>query len=84
MVPPLKTKYDSAELPLSKLIFNRESLFKDYMTVVKDEENYDMMKSKNQYYLNEKFSLIVLSNMQDESCDDEIIQMVLDELPNED
>mmetsp|Transcript_12949 Transcript_12949/g.21910 ORF Transcript_12949/g.21910 Transcript_12949/m.21910 type:complete len:146 (-) Transcript_12949:207-644(-) len=43
MVPPLKSKYDCAELPLTKLIFNRDNLFEDYMKVVKEEENYDIV-----------------------------------------
>ena len=83
-VPPLKTQYDiPSVLPLKDLIFDREKLFKDYMSIVRDSENFSIHKEYGGYLVNPKFQLIVLYNMKDTDCDDEIIQMVLDELPNE-
>ena len=42
----------------------------------------DTQGNKTLYSLNPKFNLIIVSNMADPDCDDEIIQMVLDEIPH--
>ena len=50
---------------------------------MKPEEDKDMHGNKGLYAINPKFNLIILSNMEDEDYDDEIVQMVLDQLPHQ-
>ena len=40
-----------------------------------------MHKNKGLFRIHDDYNLIILSNMADPDCDDEIIQMVLDEIP---
>ena len=41
VIPQFKSKYDCKDLPLTDLVFNPDVMWKDYMKIVKDEENYD-------------------------------------------
>ena len=41
-----------------------------------------MHKNKGMFDIHKDYNLIILSDMSDPDCDDEIIQMVLDEIPN--
>ena len=40
-----------------------------------------MHKNKGLFRIHDDYNLIILLNMEDPDCDDEIIQMVLDEIP---
>ena len=86
MVPPLKSEYDIPSiLPLSNLIFDREKMMSGGKQIVKDDEDHDGRGgSKGTFFINSKFNIIVLMNLQDPDADDEIVQMVLDELPHQD
>ena len=46
--------------------------------MVKKDEDVDIAGNKGQYFVDKKFNLIVLSNMQNEAFDDSIVQQVLD------
>ena len=81
MVPTV-ADYDTADCPIKELLFDKEKLFVDYKKIVKESEDMDTQGNKNLYALNPKFNLIIVSNMADPDCDDEIIQMVLDEIPH--
>ena len=41
-----------------------------------------MMNDKGYYEMHEKFNLCILMNMTDDMMDDEIVQMLLDQIPN--
>ena len=81
MVPDIP-KYDNKILPLKDIIFKREKLLTDYKTLVKDSENFDLGNHKGQYTLHSDFNLGVLMDMSDPDTDDEILQMLLDVIPN--
>jgi hypothetical protein len=82
MVPALKTDYDIKDtLPLKDMIFHRANFVADLKgpkTFLRKDEDVDKDKNQGNFVLDENFNLIMLSNMKDEDCDDEIIQMVLD------
>ena len=81
MVPDF-AKYDNKILPLKDLVFKREKLMTDYMELVKPEENYDLLKNKGMYQMKPDFNIGILMNMSGDSMDDEIVQMLLDVIPN--
>ena len=79
MVPSMKTDYDiPGILPLKDMVFNRPALFENYRQLLKGNEDVDKFNNKGLYTMDDKFNMIILSNMEDPDCDDEIIQMVLD------
>ena len=81
MVPTF-SDYDSAISPLKDLMFKRDKLQTDFKTLVKPEEDHDIHNTKGCFALDPKFSQIVLCDMSDPDCDDEIVQMLLDQVPN--
>ena len=70
MVPEMKD-YDTAEVPLKDLLFDREKLFSDFSKIVKPGDDIGNV-------CDPKFNLVINANMSDPDTDDEIIQMVLD------
>ena len=78
MAPNL-SEYDSAEFPMKDSVFNRSFFIKDenYKKILKSEEDQDGF-----YKMNNKWNMIVYTNMEDKDSDDEIIQMVLDNIPH--
>uniref|UniRef100_A0A7S3FTC0 Uncharacterized protein n=1 Tax=Strombidium rassoulzadegani TaxID=1082188 RepID=A0A7S3FTC0_9SPIT len=84
IVAPFKSQYDKeGTLPLTDLIFDREKLQKDFLKIVKESEMIDPFGNKGQFFLDNKFRIVLLTNMKEEEFDDEIVQMVLDQLPNQ-
>mmetsp|Transcript_5525 Transcript_5525/g.9414 ORF Transcript_5525/g.9414 Transcript_5525/m.9414 type:complete len:117 (-) Transcript_5525:88-438(-) len=83
VVVPLKDKYDVKSLPLSSLIFDREKLFKHFIKIVKEEEKTNQFGIKDEFKILDGFDMVLLVNMSGEFYDDEILQSVLDQLPNE-
>ena len=80
MVPTL-ADYNSNSLPLDH-VFDREKTFQAPKKIIKPDEDEDMHKNKGMFDIHQDYNLIILSDMSDPDCDDEIIQMVLDEIPN--
>ena len=83
MVPQLKDKFNSKTLPLNDLIFDRPKYCDDdkaCKAILKTGEDKDEHNNKGMYFFNPKFNLIILNDMSDEYCDDEIIQMKLDQV----
>ena len=62
MVPEF-VKYDNDTLPLKNLVFKREKLMTDYLTLVKPNENYDLLKNKGIYEMKPDFNLGILMDM---------------------
>ena len=81
MVPDF-TKYDNNILPLTNLVFNREKLMTDYKTLVKQHEDKSVDGTPGCYQMHKDFNLGILMNMADPDTDDEIVQMLLDAVPN--
>ena len=81
MVPTLADYSSPNHLPLDH-VFSREQTFKNPKKIIKPEEDEDQHKNKGLFDAHKEFNLIILSDMSDPDCDDEIIQMVLDEIPN--
>ena len=76
MVPDF-TKYDGEILPLTDMIFKREKLMTDYMTLVKPDEVYqlggDLKRHYGQYEMYPEFNIAILMNMSKKIMDDEIV-----------
>ena len=81
MVPDF-SKYDNKILPLKDVVFKRDKLKTDWKTLVKDDENHDLAGNKGNMALHSDFSIGILMNMADPDTDDEIVQMLLDAVPN--
>ena len=73
-----------AKLPLENLIFDRAAFTdgENYKAILKDEEDVDDNGNKGMYRMKKDFSIVILHNMSDPDCDDEIVQMLLDEIFN--
>ncbi len=80
MVPTLADYSSPNHLPLDH-VFNREKTFLTPKKIIKPDEDEDMYKNKGLFDTHKDYNLIILSDMSDPDCDDEIIQMVLDEIP---
>ena len=77
--------YDCPELPISDMIFIPEKLDKEYMSLVRDEENYDVLKkAKGCYTMHIDFMIVLYTNAEDPNFDDSMVQMALDCIPNVD
>ena len=75
--------YDSDELPFIKMITIPDNLDKNYMQLVKDEENYDVLKkAKGCYSMHIDFMIIFYTNAENEEFDDSMVQMAIDCIPN--
>ena len=83
MVPEM-ANYDGRDLPLKDMIFQRENLLQNYKTLLKPGENFDINKIVNNFNIRNDFNIVLLADMSDPDTDDEIIQMLLDEIPNSD
>ena len=84
-IPNFKRDYDCEELPLTKMIFNPEMLYKrsEYMKLVKVSENYDVTgQYPDMYEMHKDFMIVILTNAGDTDFDDGMVQMALDVLPN--
>lgn len=80
MVPEFG-KYDCKDLPLKDMVFKRDKLMENYMTLVHHEENKDLQGNYG-YEMHEDFNQCILMNIADPITDDEMVQMLLDEIPN--
>ena len=84
MVPAMKKDYDiKGTLPLKDMVFDRSKFVADLKgdkTFLRADENVDKDGNKGNYCFKEEYNMILLSNMSDPDCDDEIIQMVLDQI----
>ena len=84
MVPSFKEDYDIKDvLPLKGMVFHRANFIADLKgpkTFLRATENVDKDGNKGNFCLDEKFNIIINCNMADPDCDDEIIQMVLDQI----
>ena len=78
----MKNDYDiKGVLPLKDMVFNRANFLADLKgpkTFLRPEEDVDPDGNKGNFIPKDGFNIILLSNMSDSDCDDEIIQMVLD------
>ena len=82
MVPTF-SDYDIKESsPLKDYFFHRANLFEKHKGWLRPDEDKDLQGNKGLFALNPRFNLIILSNMTNPDCDDEIIQMVRDALPH--
>lgn len=81
-IPNFKRDYDNDSLPLSKTVLIPERLQTNFLDVVKEHENYDILGTcKGLYSLHKDFMIIFYTNASDEMFDDEMIQMALDAVP---
>jgi len=82
MVPAMKKDYDIKDVcPLKDMIFDRPKFVADLSgpkTFLRPEEDVDPDGNKGNFCYRKEYNAILLSNMSDPDCDDEIIQMVLD------
>ena len=53
-----------------------------YKDIIKPIEDKDQSGNAGLYARNPKYGMTMIFNMGDESCDDEILQMMLDEIEN--
>ena len=82
MVPTF-SDYDLADAcPLKDYFFHRANLFEKHKGWLRPDEDKDIQGNPGLFALNPKYNLIILSNMANPDCDDEIIQMVRDEVPH--
>ena len=71
--------YDIKDVcPLKDHFFNRKNTGEKCREWIKPDEDFDVHKNKGFFECHKKFNIIILSNMSDPDCDDEIIQMVRD------
>ena len=64
-------------------MFKRDQLFENYKKLVKPDEDFDMLNNPGFYEMKkDTFNICVMMNMQKESMDDGILQMLLDVVPN--
>ena len=82
MVPQIKSQYDNATLPLTELILDRPKYDANFKKILTAGEDTDVHENPGLYVLNDKFNLIFLTNMSDPDFDDEMVQMVMDEIPH--
>ena len=73
-IPNFKRDYDTETLPLSKMVLNPEKLESNFIDIVNDEENYDIVGNcKGLYNLHKDFMIIFYTNAGDEMFDDEMV-----------
>ena len=84
MVPAFKTDYNKPDkkVPLENLIFDRAAFTdgENYKAILKDGEDVDDHGNVGMFMMKPDFNIIILHNMSDMDCDDEIVQMLLDEI----
>ena len=84
MIIPLKEQY-APSLPLGNL-FDSDTMFDErnvqYKDIIKPMEDKDKSGNMGLYAKNPKYGMTILFNMSDQACDDEILQMMLDEVEN--
>ena len=82
MVPTF-SEYDMKDAcPMKDHFFHRANTYEHHKKWLRPEEDKDVQGNKGLFRLNPTFNLIILSNMTDPDCDDEIIQMVRDAIPH--
>jgi len=86
MVPSFRNDYNKPDkkMPLENLIFDRPAFLDgtNYKSILRDEEDYDNETPPNKgcFIMKPDFNIIILHDMSDADCDDEIVQMLLDEI----
>ena len=75
-------KYDSKLLPLKDMVFKREALMAGYKKLLAAGEDKDLQNNVGMYEMHPDFNLCVMQDMSDPMMDDEIVQMLLDAIPN--
>ena len=84
MVPSFKNDYNKpdAQLPLEHLVFDRAAFTdsENYKAILKDGEDKDDHGNEGMYRMHKDFNIVILHNMSDMDCDDEIVQMLLDQI----
>ena len=77
MTPQFKGKWNSEKLPLNELIFNRgkycDEDHKACKQILKEGEDKDIENNEGMYFMSSKFNLVMVNNMANEFCDDEVI-----------
>ena len=86
MVPYFMDDYNSKLLPLKDLLFDQSKMYdketKVYKGILRPEEDKDDEGNKGMYFMRDTFMVLILANMADPDTDDEIIQMLLDQVPH--
>ena len=88
MVPSFLDDYNSKLCPLKDLLFDQTKMYdketKVYKGILRPEEDKDDEGNKGMYFMRDTFMVLILANMADPDTDDEIIQMLLDQVPHAD
>ena len=86
MIPSFKKDYDSKICPLNELLFDQVKMYDkdktDYKSILKNDEDRDEQGNPKLYFMKPKFMVVILANMSDPDSDDEIMQMLLDQIPH--
>ena len=84
MVPSFKNDYDIPrdKMPLENLIFDRAAFTdgENYKAILRDGEDVDDHGNVGMFRMHKDFNIVILHNMSDPDCDDEIVQMLLDQI----
>ena len=73
MVPRFSDYDMKGVLPLENHFFHRQNTFDNAKQWLRPHEDKDIFGNEGNFHVNENFNLIILSNMTDPDCDDEII-----------
>ena len=88
MVPSFADDYDCKNCPLRDILFDQTKMYDkqayNYKTILKPGEDKDDQGNANMYYMKDTFQVVIVANMSDPDTDDEIIQMLLDQIPHAD